>query len=175
MEAKGRPSWPGELASAQAAGIDRATFYEAADDSPADNFGALTQSFAPKFDYQVFSMWHSMAGAELRTTITPNETAVDPEGGSARWLRSSGGTVDVLVYNYDATGPTGGAGQPLPNSLSHPVSVSVTGLPSGRHYRVSRTMVDPDDNPSRPSRSGTWWPRARSSSPSPRPANRWHC
>ncbi len=143
-----------QLDSAQSAGIDRATFYEAADDSPVDNFGVLTQSLTPKFDYQVFAMWHSMAGAELGTAITTNQTGTDLQDQIGAVASTSGGAMDVLVYNFDPTGPAGSAGPSVPNSLSRSVTVSVTGLPSGQHYRVSRTVVDPDDNPSTPQSLG---------------------
>jgi len=139
-----------ELDSAQSAGIDRATFYEAADDSPLDTFGVLTQALAPKFDYQVFAMWHSMAGAELSTSIAPNQTGAGLQGQIGAVASTSGGAVDVVVYNYDPTGPAGSAGQSVPTSQSHPVTVSLTGLALGRHYRVSRTLVDPGDSPSTP-------------------------
>jgi hypothetical protein len=144
-----------ELDSAQAAGLDRATFYEAADDSPVDTFGVLTQTLAPKFDYQVFAMWHEMAGAELGTSVAPNQAGAGPQGQIGAVASTSGGAVDVLVYNYDPTGPAGSAGQPVPTTLSHLVTVSVTGLPLDRHYSVSRTLVDPDDNPSNPQSLGT--------------------
>lgn len=139
-----------ELDSAQAAGLDRATFYEAADDSPVDNFGVLTQSLTPKFDYQVFGMWHSMAGNELGTAISTNPTGTDLQDAIGAVASTNGGAVDVLVYNFDPTGPAGSAGQSVPASFSRSVALSVTGLPSGQHYRVTRTVVDPDDNPSSP-------------------------
>ena len=38
----------------QAAGLDRATFYDTTDDSPTGQFsGVLTHALAPKFDYEV--------------------------------------------------------------------------------------------------------------------------
>ena len=143
------------LDSAQSAGIDRATFYEAADDSALDNFGVLTQTLAPKFDYQAFAMWHSMAGAELGTAIAPNQTSANPQGRIGAVASISGGAISVLVYNFDPTGPAGSAGQPVPASLSHTVILRVTGLPAGQHYSVNRTLVDPSDNPSSPQSLGT--------------------
>jgi len=143
------------LDSAQSAGIDRATFYEAADDSALDNFGVLTQTLAPKFDYQAFAMWHSMAGAELSTAIAPNQTSADPQGRIGAVASTSAGVISVLVYNFDPTGPAGSAGQPVPASLSHTVILRVTGLPGGQHYSVNRTLVDPSDNPSSPQSLGT--------------------
>ncbi len=143
------------LNSAQSASIDRATFYEAADDSPVDKFGVLTQALAPKFDYQVFAMWHSMAGAELDSTIGPQQAWADLPGQIGAVASTSGGAVHVLVYNFDSTGPAGGAGQTVPTSLSRQVTVSVSGLPLGPDYSVSRTEVDPGDDPSTPQSIGT--------------------
>ncbi|MGO9456707.1 MAG: hypothetical protein ACLP62_06640 [Acidimicrobiales bacterium] len=68
---------------------------------------------------------------------------------------TSGGAVHVLVYNFDPTGPAGGAGHSVPTSLSRQVTVSVSGLPPGPYYRVSRTAVDPGDDPSTPQSLGT--------------------
>lgn len=143
------------LESAQSAGIDRATFYEAADDSPFDTFGVLTQSLAPKFDYQVFAMWHSMAGAELSTAIVPQQTSVGLQGQVGAVASTSDGAVDVLVYDFDPTGPAGSAGQSVPTSLSHRVTVTVTRIPLGQRYGVGRIVVDPGANPSTPQSLGT--------------------
>ena len=143
------------LETLQSAGIDRATFYEAADDSPSDGFGVLTQTLAPKFDYQVFAMWQAMAGAELGISVAPNQAGAGSLGQIGAVASTGDGAVNVLVYNFDPTGPAGSAGQSLPTSLTHVVTVSVTGLPAGQRFSVSRRVVDPEENPSTPQSLGT--------------------
>jgi hypothetical protein len=96
-----------------------------------------------------------MAGDELEAAISTNPTGTDLQDTIGAVASTSGGAVDVLVYNFDPTGPAGSAGQSVPASLSRPVTVSVTGLPAGQHYQVTRTVVDPDDNPSTPQPLGS--------------------
>ena len=136
------------LDSAQSSGIDRASFYAAADDSVLDNFGVLSATLAPKPDYWVFGMWHAISGTQLGATVAPNQASANPEGRIGAVASQSGGSLHVLVYNFAPTGPDGSAGQAVPIALSHWVTLQVSGLPAGTSYSVTRTVIDPDNSPS---------------------------
>lgn len=163
------------LDDAQSVGLDRACFYDAADNSPSYNFGVLNQTFIPKPNYGSFMMWHEMAGAQLATTVAIGRW-VDPQDPVGAVASTSDAVIHVLVYNYDPTGPSGDTGATVTPSLARTVTVSVTGVSRVWAYRVSRTAVgtggDPpsSDQPVTASRSV-----ARSNSRSTRAVSRSPC
>jgi Glycosyl hydrolases family 39 len=132
------------LASAEQGGIDRMSYYDAAD-SPAptyNNFGLLTSTFMPKPAYYAFDMWHQLAGSLLPVTLTPDQTDTGPVGqiGSVASLAANG-SVQVMVYNFAPYDPSGVYGTTDPTPFDHQVTVDLSGLSAGT-YSVSSSLVD---------------------------------
>jgi hypothetical protein len=133
------------LDGAQAAGIDRMTYYDVADPpapSAYNNFGILDGTLAPKPVYDAFAMWHQLAGASLPVNISPTQTPGPgiPQIGAMASVDPSG-TVRVLVYNFDPYDPTGAYGATDPTVFDDQVTVDLSGLPVPS-YAVARTLVD---------------------------------
>jgi len=132
------------LASAEQGGLDRMSYYDAAD-SPAptfNNFGLLTSTFTPKPAYYTFAMWHQLAGSLLPVTLTPDQTDTGPVGqiGSVASLAADG-SVQVMVYNFAPYDASGVYGTTDPTPFDHQVTVNLSGLSAGS-YSVSSQLVD---------------------------------
>ena len=100
------------LDSAQQGGVDRMSYYDVQDNG--DNFGLLTNDFAPKPSYYAFAMWHELAGSQLPVTLTPGQSGSESVGqvGAVASL-GAGGTVNVLVYNWVPYDPPEGMERPI--------------------------------------------------------------
>jgi hypothetical protein len=132
------------LDSAEQGGLDRMSYYDAAD-SPAptyNNFGLLTATFTPNPAYYAFAMWHQLAGSLLPVTLTPDQTDAGPVGqiGSVASLAPDG-AVRVLVYNFAPYDASGVYGTTDPTPFDHQVTVNLSGLTAGS-YSVSSSLVD---------------------------------
>jgi hypothetical protein len=137
------------LDGAQQAGIDRMSYYDVADPSPAsiyNNFGVLFGDLSPKPAYYAFAMWNELAGSLLPVTLSPAQPAgpgVAQIGAVASVTPS--GTVHVMVYNFDPYDPTGDYGTSDPTPYDDQVTLDVSGLPAAS-YAVSQTLVDGSDD-----------------------------
>jgi hypothetical protein len=137
------------LDNAQQGGMDRMTFYDAADD-PNDtaysNFGLLKGNLTPKPAYYAFAMWHQMAGSLLPVTLTPDQSDA---AGAARIgavaSEAADGTVHVLVYNFDPYDPSGSYGASDPTAYDDTVTANLSGLMTGP-YGESRSLIDAGTN-----------------------------
>ncbi len=133
------------LDSAQQGGVDRMSFYDAADnpfDPAYDNFGLLYADSTPKPVYYVFGMWHDLAGSLLPVTLTPDQTDSGPVGQiGAVASEGSGGTINVMVYNFAPYDSSGVYGTTDPTPFDHQVTVDLSGLPASS-YSETRTLID---------------------------------
>jgi hypothetical protein len=136
------------LDSVQGAGLDRMCFFFVADDKPGTlgNWGMLYSDLSPKPVYEAFRFWHEMAARSLPVTLSPDQSATDPDGRIGVVAATSpDGTVTVLVYNFVPYDPGGGYGTVDPTPYDHPVTVSLDGL-RARHYTWARSLVDGADH-----------------------------
>lgn len=133
------------LDDAQQGGIDRMSYYDAADD-PTDptysNFGLLNSSLEPKPLYYAFGMWNQLAGSLLPVTLDPDQSASGPVGqiGSVASVAPDG-TVHVMVYNFAPYDASGVYGTTDPTPFDHQVTVNLSGL-GASSYTMTRTLID---------------------------------
>lgn len=130
------------LQEAQASGLDRLSFFDAADDpvDPTQNWGLLFSDLSPKPAYFAMLMWSQLAGRELPVTVDARPR--DGEGQiEATASIAPGGTIHVLVDNFAPYDATGNYGTSDPTPYDHAVDVEFPPQLRG-DYQVSRTVVD---------------------------------
>ena len=128
------------LSQMQAAGLNRACFFNLWNSANWADFGLLTPGGNPVPAYYSMLYWHELASSQVPVDISSQLLATSKVGAVAS--TGSNGQVTILSWNFLPYSLSGNYGTSDPTPYDHVVKVVVNGLVSGARYSWTRALVD---------------------------------